>query len=202
MKGIVFAFFALCAPLCAERMSTDEERPELQPCYLPERGVYTVLHLTPDGIIELNNEYQFEVVDGSNVYRRWNLKDRIAITPNNSFLYSGEYAAVNLTKNQTAMVKILRGAHLEDPRADLLAKIDEAREEIVLSNSKKIETRWKINHDDFRDLLKYWKIGTSVMVGKNDTSWISSLFSSDPHILICFYATERNLYVRATQIPL
>jgi|GEM_PF-4213367 hypothetical protein len=168
-----------------------------------EVGVHYIVGINSEGIIELEDGSQFTAAEGyAYVLYYWDPKDKIIMTPNNDLFASSQYHMTNLTKNESVRVDISRGSNLENAYTYRLIAVNHKKEEITLSNLSGVKSCWKIHHDDFQDLLEHWKIGNSVIVGKNSDGWASRWFSNDPHILICYYATNFNLYVRATQIPL
>lgn len=204
MKKIYIVLCLMSSFLFAERPFEQPPQPQdPKPSYILAEGTHYILGMSPDGVIELENECQFKTADGyAFALRYWDLKDRVTFVPNNSFFGGSQFYIVNYTKNETVKADIWRGPNLDNVCTDRLLKVDEFREEIVLSNSYGVKTRWKIETDDFRELLEYWKIGASVIIGKNNRGVISKLFSASPYILSSYRAMRHNLYVRATQIPL
>lgn len=204
MKKFTLFFLLLSSLLFAERpFDTPPQQESLKPNFILARGEHFILGMSPDGVIELENECQFKAADGyAYALQYWDLNDRVTFTPNNQFFGGSEFYMVNLTKNESLKVNIWRGPNLDNPRTSRLLKVDEFREEIVLSNSDGVKSRWKIQHEDFPKIQERWKLGASVIAGKNEGSCLSRWFSSETHILVSYRATRHNLYVRATPIPL
>lgn len=171
--------------------------------YILGEGVHYLLGIHSDGVIELENECQFKILDHYiDVCGHWDLHDQITFVPNNQFFGGSQFYLVNLKKDESVPANIWRSPNLDNPYTDYLLQINESCEEIILSNHQGIKTRWKVHADDFQELLKHWKIGASVVIGKNNGGVVSRWFSSDPYILISYRAMRRNLYVRGTQISM
>lgn len=204
MKRFALLLLVFSSILCAERpFDLPPMPPAPKPNYILAEGMHYILGMSPDGVVELENECQFKTADGyAYALQHWDLKDSVTFTPNSGLFSGSEFYLVNFTKNEWVKVNLWRGPNLDNSRTDRLLKVDEYRQEIVLSNSYGVKTRWKIHSDDFRDLLEHWKIGASVIIGKNENSWISRWFSTDPYILVSYRASRNNLFVRATPIPL
>lgn len=199
MNKFSLLLFLMCSVLFAERPF---DYPP-QPNYILAKGMHFIIGISPDGVIELENECQFKTADGyAYALQYWDLKDLVTFSPNNNFFGGSEFYIVNLSKNQSVKVNIWRGPNLDNSRTDRLLSIDEFREEIVLSNNFGVKARWKIHTDDFRELIRHWKMGASVIIGRNDGGFVSRWFSSEPYILVSCRATQHNLYVLPTQMPL
>lgn len=204
MKKITLFFLLFSAMLFAERpFDYPPQQESLKPNFILGIGEHFTLGMSPDGVIELENECQFKTPEGyAYALQYWDLNDHVTFTPNNHFFGGSEFYLVNLTKNESLKANIWRGPNLDNPCTSRLLKVDELQEEVVLSNSDGVKSRWKIQSEDFPKILEHWKLGASVIAGKNAGSCLSRWFSSETHILVCYRAARHNLYVRATPIPL
>lgn len=157
MKKFTLLLFLMCSVLFAEGPFDYPPQPQLPKSnYILAEGVHFIIGMSPDGVIELENECQFKTADGyAYALQYWDLNDRVTFSPNNNFFGGSEFYIVNLSKNESVKVNIWRGPNLDNSRTDRLLSIDEFREEIVLSNNFGVKTRWKIHTDDFRELLRH-----------------------------------------------